>query len=255
LSANLVRGAERTFLGEITMHQILRIFVAVAAVGTAQGGFAQMYPNPAGSGPAVQIAQARQANAALMHQYTWQSRTEIIVNGQIKDIRIQQESYGPYGALQTVLLNDQPSDGTYLPTPIGFLRRAVADNEKQQMEQYLTSLKGMLSQYTLPGTGSIYQFMSTAVPTGPDANGNFTLTGYNVVQPGDNLTLIVNGYTRHPRQLQVNTTFQGDSVQLSATFATVPVSGLNYAAFAEATVPAKGLSVQVQNYNFARLGY
>jgi hypothetical protein len=237
------------------MHMIMRSLVAFAAVGAAQGVLAQMYPNPAGSGPAVQIAQARQANAALMHQYTWQSRTEIMVNGQIKDIRIQQNNYGPYGALQSVSLNDQPSGGTYLPTPIGFLRRAIADNEKQQMEQYLTGLKGLLEQYTLPGTGKIYQFMSTAVPAGPDAYGNFTLTGYNVVQPGDSLSITVNGYTRHPRQLQVNTTFQGDAVQLSATFATVPVSGLNYAAFAEATVPAKNLSVQVQNYNYARLGY
>jgi len=35
----------------------------------------------------------------------------------------------------------------------------------------------------------------------------------------------------------------------------MPVSGLNYAAFAEADVPAKNLTVQVQNYDFARLGY
>jgi hypothetical protein len=42
---------------------------------------------------------------------------------------------------------------------------------------------------------------------------------------------------------------------MTATFQTLAGSGLNYAAFAEATVPAKQLSVQVQNYNFARLGY
>jgi hypothetical protein len=42
---------------------------------------------------------------------------------------------------------------------------------------------------------------------------------------------------------------------MTATFQTLAGSGLNYAAFAEATVPAKQLSVQVQNYNFARLSY
>jgi hypothetical protein len=41
----------------------------------------------------VQISQARQANAALMHQYTWNSRTEIIVQGQVKDVRIDQVSF------------------------------------------------------------------------------------------------------------------------------------------------------------------
>ena len=53
----------------------------------------------------------------------------------------------------------------------------------------------------------------------------------------------------------MNTTFQGDAVQLTATFQTLHQSGLNYAAFAEATVPEKQLSVQVQNYNYARLAY
>ena len=81
------------------------------------------------------------------------------------------------------------------------------------------------------------------------------MTGYNVVQPGDNLTLWVNPWTKHLRQMQVNTTFQGNAVQMTATFQTLPGSGLNYAAFAEATVPAKQLSVQIQNYNFARLNY
>jgi hypothetical protein len=56
------------------------------------------------------------------------------------------------------------------------------------------------------------------------------------------------------QHLQVNTTFQGDAVQLTATFETVPVSGLNYVSFAEVTAPSKQLSVQVQNYNYARLG-
>jgi hypothetical protein len=55
--------------------------------------------------------------------------------------------------------------------------------------------------------------------------------------------------------MQVNTSFEGAVVQVTANFATIPASGLNYAAFAEATVPAKQLNVQVQNYNYARLGY
>jgi hypothetical protein len=42
--------------------------------------------------------------------------------------------------------------------------------------------------------------------------------------------------------MRVDTTFQGDPVQTTATFQTL-ASGLNYMAFGEATVPAKQLSV------------
>jgi hypothetical protein len=204
---------------------------------------------------AVQIYQAREANAALMHQYEWNSRTEIISEGQVKDIRIDLVSYGPSGQLQRTVINDQPPSGGMMPMPFGFLRRAIAEHKKKEMQEYLLGLQGLLEQYTLPTTQKILDFISTATPSGPDANGLFQMTGYNVVQPGDNLTLWVNPWTKHLRQIQVNTTFQGNAVQLSATFATLPGSGLNYMAFGEATVPAKQLSVQVQNYNYARLGY
>ena len=49
----------------------------------------------------------------------------------------------------------------------------------------------------------------------------------------------------------MSTTFQGDPVNLTATFKTLP-TGLNHVAYAEVTVPAKQLSVQVQNFDYNR---
>lgn len=213
--------------------------------------FAQSPPPMTSADRAMQIAQARQANAALMHHYAWNSRTEILKDGQVKDTRIELVSYGPNGQLQKTLLNDQKAGGFYLPTPIGFLRRAIADNERQELETFLTGLKGLLEQYTLPTAGKILDFMTSAKPSGPDANGLFQMAGTNVVVPGDNLTIWVNPWTRHVSRIQVSTTFQGDSAQLDATFQLLP-AGLNYAAFSEVTVPTKSVSVQVQNYNYTR---
>ena len=86
---------------------------------------------------------------------------------------------------------------------------------------------------------------------GPDAAGLFSMVGSNVVLPGDRLTIWVNALSRHVARIQVNSSFQGDPVQLSATFTMLP-SGLNHMAYAEATVPNKQLSVQVQNFNYTR---
>jgi hypothetical protein len=195
---------------------------------------------------AVQITEARKANAALMRQYTWTSRTEIIDQGQVKDTRIELVNYAPDGQLQRSLLNDQSA-----PLPFGFLRRAIAEDERKKMEEYLTGLRGLLEQYTLPSTGKILDFMLTARTMGPDANGLFQMTGQNVVMPGDSLTVWTDARTRHTRRVQVSTVFQGDPVQLTATFNTLP-SGLNYMAYGEATVPNKQLSVQLQNFDYSR---
>ena len=195
---------------------------------------------------AVQITEARKANALLMHQYTWNSRTELLEGGEIKDNRIELVNYGPGGQLQRSLLNDSGSS-----LPRGFLRRAIAEQKKKEMEQYLTGLRTLLDQYTLPTAGKVLDFMSQAVTTGPDANGIVTMTGTNVVMPGDSFTIWSLAATKRPTRVQANTFYEGNMVELTATFHTL-ASGLNYVAYAEVTIPAKQMSIQVQNFNYQR---
>jgi hypothetical protein len=195
---------------------------------------------------AMRIAAARKANAALMRQYSWTSRTEVIDQGQVKDLRIEAVNYGPGGQLQRSLLNDQSA-----PLPLGFIRRRIAEEDRKKMEEYLVGLRSLLEQYTLPGPGPVQDFMSRSTATGPDASGLFEVTGRNVVTPGDTFSLWVNPRTRHAQRAQVSTTFQGDPVNLTATFKTL-ASGLNHVAYAELTVPAKQIGVQVQNFDYNR---
>jgi hypothetical protein len=230
----------------LPIRQICQIiFVAgLSAVGLpqpARGEDASIYANAA-----VRITEARKANAALMRQYTWNSRTEILDQGEVKDIRIELVNYAPDGQLTRSLLNDQSA-----PLPRGFLRRAIAENKKQEMEEYLKGLQGLLEQYTLPTTGKILDFMMSGKLSGPDAGGLLSMTGSNVVIPGDSLTIWTDLHTRHTRKIQVSTFYQENLVQLTATFNTI-ASGLNYVAYAEAVVPAKQLTVQVQNFNYSR---
>src|SRR5262245_9086306 len=86
----------------------------------------------ANEGLANQILAARQKNAALMKQYSWSCRTEVLKNGTPEDTRIDTVTWGPDGQPQHTLLNDQAN-----PLPRGFLRRRVAEEEKDKMEKYL----------------------------------------------------------------------------------------------------------------------
>jgi len=217
----------------------------VLALGWAQTAPAQS--PPAGvTNVTIRITEARRANAALMRQYSWTSRTEVIDQGQVKDLRIDEVNYGPDGRLQRSIVNDQSAS-----LPFGFLRRRIAEIERQKVEEYLGGLRGLLEQYTLPTAGKVQDFMNRAKATGPDASGLFEMTGQNVVSLSDTFSLWVDPATRHPRRVQVSTTFQGDPVSLTATFKTLP-TGLNHVAYAEVTVPAKQLSVQVQNFDYNR---
>lgn len=195
---------------------------------------------------AVQIAAARKANAELMRKYTWHTRIELYMQGQIKDTRIELVSYGPDGKLQRTVLNDQHAN-----MPIGFLRRAIAENEKQELETYLKGLQGMLEQYTLPTAGKVLDFMNQAQVMGPNAGGEVEMTGHGVVIPGDTFSVWSDARSRQTRKVVVASTFQGDLVNLTATFQTL-ASKLTYVSFAEVTVPAKQIILKVQNYDFLR---
>ncbi len=226
------------------MKILLVLAVVLSVLSVPQITLAQSTPP---TEMAVRVTEARKANAALMRQYSWTSRTEVIDQGQVKDVRIDAVNYGPGGQLQRSTLNDQSA-----PLPLGFLRRRVAEYERQKVETYLTGLRDLFEQYTLPTAGKVQDFLNKATASGPDASGLFEMTGRNVVLPGDTFSLWLNPRTRHPQRIQVATTFQGDPVNLTATFNTLP-SGLNYVAYAEVTVPAKQISVQVQNFDYNRI--
>ncbi len=195
---------------------------------------------------AVQITAARKANAELMRKYTWHTRIELYMQGQIKDTRIELVSYGPDGKLQRTVLNDQHAN-----MPIGFLRRAIAENEAKELETYLKGLQGMLEQYTLPTAGKVLDFMNQAQVMGPNAGGEVEMTGHGVVVPGDTFSVWSDARSRQTRKVVVSSTFQGDLVNLTATFQTL-ASKLTYVAFAEVTVPAKQIVLKAQNYDFLR---
>ena len=239
------------------MRTVLALALLAAALGATTLALAQTAPAPTTPAPAAQtapaptqmavrVAEAQRANAALMQQYSWTSRTEITDQGQVKDIRIELVNYGPSGMLQRTLMNEQGAS-----LPMGFLRRAIAEHERQKLENYLGGLRGLIEQYTLPTAAKIQAFMNQAVATGPDATGLFRLNGQSVIVPGDNYTVWIDPKTHHLRRVNVGTYFQQDTVSVSATFVTLQ-SGLNHVSYADSIVPAKQISVQVQNFNYNR---
>ncbi len=232
---------------DIKMKILLVLAAGLIAAGWSQISLAQSQPTIANM--AAQISEVRKANAALMRQYTWESRTELIEEGQIKDNRIEAVSYGPDGQLQRSLVSDQG-----LPKPESLLGGFIAEKRKERLEAYVKGLRNLLDQYALPTEASILNFMNqpTTTMTLPDAYGLILINGSNVNLPGDSLSLWIEASTRRTRKVQVNTFFEGEAVQLVATFRTL-ASGLNYVAFANVTIPGKLFTMQVQNYDYNRI--
>lgn len=222
------------------MKTTLILAAAVLGAVIAPRGVAQI-PN---EGLANLIAEAQKANADKLKTYSWNSRTEFLDNGKVEDTRIDSVSAGPDGQLQRTLINNESAS-----MPRGFLRKRLVEAERKKVEKYLDGLRKVLDQYTLPSAGKVLDFVSQAKVSAPDANGLLQLTGNNVVVPGDTLTLSVLASTRQTRKMQISTTFEGEAVTVTATFATLR-SGLTHLQYGEVEVPGKGYTLQVHNYDY-----
>jgi hypothetical protein len=207
-------------------------------------GIQQITAQLANEGMAAKIIASRKANAALMKQYSWQSRTELKKDDKVEDIRIEQVLYGPDGELQRTVLNDEGGK-----MPRGFLRKKIAEDREKDMKKYFGALRKRPDQYTLPTAGKVLDFLDGAKIQAPDGNGLMQLAGSNVVSPGDQFTIWVDATTHKTSKVQITTLLEGDEVTATVTFKTLN-SGLNYAEFTEVEIPSKGIQLQIQNYNY-----
>ena len=141
---------------EIRIKILLILKAGLIVAVWSQSNLAQSQLTASGN-MAVQIANARKANAVLMPRYTWESRTETIEEGAVKDIRVESVSYGPDGQLQGTVLSDQP-----VGQPMGFLGQIIADKRKERLEVYMKGLRSLLDQYTLPTEAEFTNFKDYA---------------------------------------------------------------------------------------------
>ncbi|MBL9147857.1 MAG: hypothetical protein JNM94_04115 [Phycisphaerae bacterium] len=221
---------------------LVSFFVVIALAASI--AFATQVPN---ENLANAILAARQKNAALMQQYNWNSRTEIDENGKMQDIRIELVSYLPNGELQRSLLNDQQG-----AMPGLFLRKAIEENQRKQVEEMVQGLGRLVEQYTLPTPGKMISYLVQAqVQPVTTAAGTTVLQiiGSGVVVPGDTFTMTFNGTTLQPTNIQINTTFNGNAVVVNGSFMTNR-AGLNFLQYATAEVPSKNVAVMIHNFDY-----
>jgi hypothetical protein len=190
------------------------------------------------------IIDTRLKSLDLDRKYSWTMRTEVLKQAQVLNILIEKALYDANGQVVYKTLNQE---GEKMPT--GFLIKKIAEDEKESLEKFLYGMRDFLHQYSLPESTAVAKFISGASWNMEDGNKEILFTRSDVIVPGDKLNWFVNvdGYTTS--RIEVTTTFEGDAVTFSAVFTTLP-TGLNYMSYAEAIIPAKNITLQIQKYDY-----
>jgi hypothetical protein len=191
-----------------------------------------------------QIFMERKTSIDLLPKYSWTSRTEILKSKEILNIMIEKNQYDQQGKLVKIVLNEK---GAKMPT--AFLIKEIAESEKENMEKFLYGLRDFLKKYYLQETEQVKRFLEAATWQVVDSTHEFVFTGRNVEEEGDQMTWMVEDIHYSTCKLDVHTIFQGDAVHFTGTFTRLR-DGLNYLAYAEAHIPAKNITIQIQNYDY-----
>jgi len=194
-----------------------------------------------------QILLARTTSNNLLPKYSWTSRTEILKSKEILNIMIEKNMYDQQGQLVQKVLNEQ---GAKMPT--AFLIRNIAESEKENMEKFLFGLRDFLKKYSLQETNQVQRFIETASWQVVDSTHEFIFTGRNVEEAGDQMIWMVEDINYSTSRIEVQTTFEGDLIHFTAVFTRLR-NGLNYMAYAEAHIPEKNITLQIQNYDYIEI--
>lgn len=191
-----------------------------------------------------QILMARKISNDLLPKYSWTSRTEILKSREILNIVIEKNHYDQQGQLVQKVLNEQ---GAKMPT--AFLIKEIAETEKENMEKFLYGLRDFLRKYSLQESDQVKKFIAGASWQVTDSTHEFVFTGKNIEEEGDMMTWMVDDRNYSTSKIEVHTTFERELIHFTATFQRIR-DGLNYMAYAEAHIPSKSITLQIQNYDY-----
>jgi hypothetical protein len=193
------------------------------------------------------FAQAQLQNAQALRQYTWKSRTEVRKGGETKNVHLALMRYDIYGTLQKTAISSTPQQ--QLPTR--GIRRLIAEKKKENFMETLDSLGALAKSYSELPADKMQRFMATAIVT-PEMDQQqklFRISGGNVLQPGDSMTVWVDAVTRKQRRVEIQTTLDRKPVRIVSDFRDLPM-GPTYMARSVVDYPSEELTLITEVFDY-----
>ena len=193
----------------------------------------------------LKATEARLASQQAMKAYTWKTRTELQVQGQVKSIRLEMVRYDLDGNQQKTLLSEDKDEPKRKPG----LRGKIQERREEAAKDWMADLGQLLHSYLTASKGQMVDFFERASFT-PEGQ-TLRIEGQGFIVPGDRMSYWIEPQQKKPQKMQIDTVHQGDPVRLVVEFQALP-DGLNVPARATLNVPDKQVQVKVENFEYKR---
>ena len=203
------------------------------------------------------FAEAQKVNAQALRQYLWQSRTEIKVKGESKNVKLEQVRYDIDGKLEKTPIGGTPAAAPAQPSGgrRGRLKERVIENKKEEFGKEMQDLAALVMSYAHmpPDKTQAFAKSATVTPGSGDTAGLVQLRGASVLQPGDAMTVWADPKTQAMRRVEIQTALDQKPVSVQATFGPVETGGPTAMLKAVLTYPDKQVELTVENFDYKRV--
>ncbi len=207
-----------------------------------------------------EFAEAQKQNSEALKQYTWQSRTEIKVKGESKNVKLEQVRYDMDGKLQKTQIGGSPEQQSEKPTA-GRKKRGdrakakIIEKKKKEFAEMMQALGKLVASYGAIPPGKMQAFVKGAQTSQGEGGqaGTMRIQGGDVLLPGDAMTLWIDPATRMMKRVEITTALEEKPVTLVSEYESV-VDGPTYQARTVVSYPEKEVELKVENHDYQRVG-
>jgi hypothetical protein len=198
------------------------------------------------------FADSQKANAGMLRQSTWKSRTELKLKGESKNIKLEQVRYDLNGALQKTALTPPPAAAPPPSGRGGRLKKKIVDTKKEEFAEMMQGLGQLAGSYAHLPPDKLQAFKTSATKArGTGAmEGTAQVLGLNVLLPGDSVTIWIDPPSQAMRRVEIKTLYENKPATVVIDYRSIP-NGPTYAARTVLAYPEKKVELTVDNYDYA----
>ncbi|HLO00528.1 MAG TPA: hypothetical protein VK208_18865 [Pyrinomonadaceae bacterium] len=196
-----------------------------------------------------QFAHAQQENALALKKYQWKARTEIQKEAETKRVQLALMRYDANGNVQKTVVSSTPEPDL----PKFGLRKAIARKKLSEFRGRLEELGALARSYSELPPERLQRFAATATVT-PEAAAQqklIRLSGRDVLQPGDSMTVWVDAVSHKQRRVEIGTWLDGKPVRIVSEFRDIPKQGPTYMARSQVNYDGAQVVIITENFDYA----
>ena len=228
----------------------MRIKAILFGIPILAFGLALAAQSPELQQKAAAAKEAAARNQQALRSYSWITKTELSLKGEVKNTKIESCQYGPDGQVHKTELSDPPAPQEKKRG----VRGKVIAKKTGEMKKELEDSAALVHSYIPPTAEKIQAAIAAGKLSISPGAGTAAIRFADYNKPGDSLTLTMDSASKSIEKIAIDTYLETpeDKVTLNVSFQSLP-DGTNYAASTVLSIPGDKIEVQVENSNYQKL--